>query len=81
MSPGHLQVYGAGWDPPKSAEGTGGGAGQATLHHLSAVLLTGEFPDNWRITSVTPIYKKARKENTGNYRPVSVTPVPSKIME
>ena len=26
------------WDPPKSAEGTGGLAGQATLHHLSAVL-------------------------------------------
>jgi len=39
MPPGHLQVYGARWDPPKSAEGTGGGADQATLHHLSAVLV------------------------------------------
>ena len=38
MPPGHLQVYRAGWDPPQSAEGAGGGAGQATLHHLSAVL-------------------------------------------
>jgi len=28
-----------GWDPPKSAAGTGRGAGQATLHHLSAVLM------------------------------------------
>ena len=31
-------VYEAGWNPPQSAEGTDGGAGQATLHHLSAVL-------------------------------------------
>jgi len=38
VSPGHSQVCGARWDRPKSAEGTSGGAGQATLHHLSAVL-------------------------------------------
>jgi len=38
MTPGQLQVYGARRDSPKSAEGTGRGAGQATLHHLSAVL-------------------------------------------
>jgi len=38
MPPGHLEVYGARWDPPKSAEGAGRGACQATLHHLSAIL-------------------------------------------
>jgi len=34
---------------------------------------TGEVPDDWRIASVTPIYKKVQKEDPGNYRPVSLT--------
>ena len=33
-------------------------------------LLTGEVPEDWRLASVTPIYKKDCKEDLGNYRPV-----------
>jgi len=43
--------------------------------------LTGEVQDNWRIASVTPIYRKDWKEDPRNYRPVSLTSVLGKIME
>ncbi|GAB0195797.1 mitochondrial enolase superfamily member 1 [Grus japonensis] len=43
--------------------------------------LTGEVPDDWRLASVMPIYKKGQKEDLGNYRSVSLTSVLGKVME
>ena len=43
--------------------------------------ITGEVPDGWRLANVTPIDKKGREEEPGNYRPVSLTSAPGKIMQ
>ncbi|KAK4806138.1 hypothetical protein QYF61_001061 [Mycteria americana] len=42
---------------------------------------SGEVPADWKVASVIPIYKKGVREDPGNYRPVSLTSVPGKIME
>ncbi len=42
---------------------------------------SGVFPNEWKIARVMPIYKEDTKSNPNNYRPISILPIVSKIIE
>ena len=44
-------------------------------------LKNGKLPTQWKVCTIPAIYKKGKKNCPGNYRPVSLTSVPRKIME
>lgn len=48
---------------------------------VNTSLLTSKFPDSLKIAQVAPIHKKNSTLDKGNYRPVSILPVISKIFE
>lgn len=48
---------------------------------FSQSLSTGTIPHDWTVGRVVPIYKSGDKNSPLNYRPISLTSVPCKIME
>ena len=41
----------------------------------------GPMPDEWKTANIIPIFEKGDRTNTGNYRPVSLTSICSKLLE
>ena len=60
-------------------------AATVVTHSLTYIInisiTTGIFPNSWKIAKVTPIFKEDAKTDPNNYRPISVLPVVSKLIE
>jgi len=50
-------------------------------HVINSSLICGKFPENLKVARVIPIFKKGNREDVTCYRPVSLLPVFSKIIE
>ena len=48
---------------------------------LTTSLESGKLSDDWKTANVTPIFKKGKKSDPNNYRPVSLTSAVCKLME
>jgi len=50
-------------------------------HLINMSLHQASFPDEWKRAKVIPIHKNDKRDYTGNYRPISLLPIVSKITE
>ena len=48
---------------------------------FTASIKTGIFPQEWKESRVSPVYKSGARNDPSNYRPISVIPVIAKIFE
>jgi exonuclease III len=51
------------------------------VHIINCSLSSGVVPDNMKIARITPVYKNDDKHELNNYRPISILPYFSKILE
>ena len=48
---------------------------------VNTSIVTGKFPMLWKHPLIAPVYKAGDKEEVGNYRPIALLPILSKILE
>ena len=55
--------------------------GPVFAHLFQQSLHKGEIPKEWSLANICPLYKKGDRALPSNYRPVSLTCVPCKMLE
>ena len=54
----------------------------APLYHLfNTSISSGSIPSQWRTHLITPIFKSGDRSSVSNYRPISLLPIISKVLE
>ena len=52
------------------------------LSHIFDVSLKNcYFPKSWKVATIVPLFKNGKRNDVSNYRPVSLLPIPGKILE
>ena len=55
--------------------------GEQLAHLFNCSLNSGIFPDKWKVAKIIPLFKGSDRESVNNYRPVSLLPLPGKLLE
>ena len=55
--------------------------GPVSVHLFQQSINTGEIPKKWSLTNICPLFKKGDRSLACNYRPVSLTCFPCKLLE
>jgi len=55
--------------------------GPPLLNVINASIVSGIFPDKWKVACVVPLHKAGDRNLPSNYRPISLLPIMSKIAE
>ena len=54
---------------------------KSLCHIINLSIMSGNFPSILKLARVIPIFKSGDKEDPGNYRPISILPTLSKVIE
>ena len=55
--------------------------GHQLVHLFNCSLELCTFPDKWKTAKIFPLFKGGDRESVNNYRPVSLLPIPGKLLE
>ena len=74
---------GAGLDniPPRLLKAAADIIAPSLTYIFNLSLSKGVFPQDFKVAKVTPLFKSGSRDQVGNYRPISVLPIATKVFE
>ncbi len=67
--------------PPRLLKYCAAGIASSVADLFNRSFAEGHFPTDWKAALIVPIFKKGDRSEPGNYRPIALLPVISKVME
>ena len=67
--------------PPRLLKDSAKEISKPLAHIINLALKTSTIPCSWKIDKITPVHKSGSTNDESNYRPISVLPILSKILE